>query len=421
MLELIEIGPAVEVQEAEYRRLLGYPADHEVTGRSAELAEWARAWYREHGRPWWYVRQVERLATGDGVVTIDGTTFRSLRLSRMMADARADSGALLAVTAGPECEREARRLWEDGKPDEFFFLEVYGSAVVEALVAAASYGLCEWADQRGVAVLPHYSPGYPDWDIVDQRKLLDLLEGGRRRSWPGGIATLETGMLVPKKSLLGLFGITRHVAAVRPLASLAPCETCALPRCAYRRAPRRRPLPSAERVRRPAPPSGGGAPARVPPLSANGRYSVSAAVLRRWARERLRVAVLAGGAVEARFRYDGTTCSNLGRPLAFDYQVRLTSPEEGYRIVAAHCAPAPDDVGHRSMCRYLEGSEALMGEIVGEHPLLGRPLEDVLGWRRAPSPAGCYCTAESRAHKWGLVLEVLHFALSRDGSTTEAP
>jgi hypothetical protein len=27
------------------------------------------------------------------------------------------------------------------------------------------------------------------------------------------------------------------------------------------------------------------------------------------------------------------------------------------------------------------------------------------------SPAGCYCDAASRQHKWGLVLETIHYAL----------
>jgi len=37
----------------------------------------------------------------------------------------------------------------------------------------------------------------------------------------------------------------------------------------------------------------------------------------------------------------------------------------------------------------------------------------VIRWTRPSSPAGCYCEAESRQHKWGLVLETIHYALSR--------
>ena len=49
-----------------------------------------------------------------------------------------------------------------------------------------------------------------------------------------------------------------------------------------------------------------------------------------------------------------------------------------------------------------------------EQPLNGKPLNDVLGWTRAASGAGCYCEPESRQHKWGLVLETIHFALARE-------
>ncbi len=52
---------------------------------------------------------------------------------------------------------------------------------------------------------------------------------------------------------------------------------------------------------------------------------------------------------------------------------------------------------------------------IDEQPLNGKPLNDVLGWTRAASGAGCYCEPESRQHKWGLVLETIHFALAREG------
>jgi hypothetical protein len=47
--------------------------------------------------------------------------------------------------------------------------------------------------------------------------------------------------------------------------------------------------------------------------------------------------------------------------------------------------------------------------------MLGQPLASVLAWRREPSPAGCYCEATSREHKWGLVLETIHYALHQQG------
>ena len=52
-----------------------------------------------------------------------------------------------------------------------------------------------------------------------------------------------------------------------------------------------------------------------------------------------------------------------------------------------------------------------MHSIATEKPLLGRPLNDVLAWARMPNPSGCYCDLERRLHKWGLVFEVIHFAL----------
>jgi hypothetical protein len=136
-------------------------------------------------------------------------------------------------------------------------------------------------------------------------------------------------------------------------------------------------------------------------------------VLGRWSKQRLRLRVLEDGSVEASFRYDGTTCSNMGRPLAFDYSIRLAPPEEGYRITDLRCAPAPGDEGHRSMCSYLEDPEGIMRDITAGPPLLGHPLDAVLRWARGRGVAGCYCASPSREHKWGLALETLHYALSR--------
>ena len=169
MIELVDTLPDVNVQPAEYKRLLGYPRDRVLTDRARELADMARAWYVKNGRPWVYAREVEQLdVNGGNLFVLDGVPFNSKRLRNTLGQARAHSAVLVAVSAGPEVEAEAQRLWLEEKPDEYFFVEIFGSAVVEHLVTTIGARLCAWADGRDMAVLPHYSPGYPEWDIAEQ-------------------------------------------------------------------------------------------------------------------------------------------------------------------------------------------------------------------------------------------------------------
>ena len=73
--------------------------------------------------------------------------------------------------------------------------------------------------------------------------------------------------------------------------------------------------------------------------------------------------------------------------------------------------PAPGDTGHTAMCQYVVNPVGLMTDIDREKPLSGERLSAVLSWQRNGSAAGCYCDSSSRDHKWGLVLETIHYAL----------
>jgi hypothetical protein len=117
------------------------------------------------------------------------------------------------------------------------------------------------------------------------------------------------------------------------------------------------------------------------------------------------------GSLDFLFRFDGTTCTNMGRALTFNYAVKLGPRAEGYPIREQRCAPAADDTGHTRMCQYLENPVGLMYAIEREKPLSGERLNNVLSWRRSACASGCYCESSSRDHKWGLVLETIHFAL----------
>jgi len=406
-------APTVAVEEAEYKRLLGFPAAYPLEGRARELADWAREWYGRNGRPWIFAHNARSLEIGDEALTVDGASFASRRLREQLAEAQASRAALVAVSAGPECETQARKLWQEDKPDEYFFLEIFGSAAVEHLITQTGARLCAWADERGLAVLPHYSPGYTGWEMSDQVKLMALLRSGLQGTV--ALEALETGMLRPKKSLLALFGLTDRLELARSVATLIPCENCSFAPCRFRRAPFSRSAPQLEDVRRLQPTA---ATNGSPGLSANAKYSIHPRALRKWAEQRLELSFRADGGVDAVFRYEGTTCSNLGRPLQYDYRIRLGPSGRGYPILRAECAPAEGDTGHAQQCEYLSRPEALAKSVASERPLLNQPLNDVLTWHRGYSPAGCYCEAASRAHKWGLVYEVIHFALVQRASSS---
>jgi hypothetical protein len=400
-VELASTLPELNVLPEEYSRLLGYPRGWVLDGRARELADWARDWYANNGRPWVYARQAETFELGGDSIYVDGLPFVSKRLESTLGQAEAHSVILVAIGAGPEAEEEAQRRWAEEKPDEYFFLEMYASAVVEHLTTTTGARLCDWAEQHGMAVLPHYSPGYPEWDVAEQPQLLDLMKRTRRESFPSCVEAFDSGMLRPKKTLLAVFGLTHHTERLRRLTDLVPCESCSFGPCQYRRAPyRRAPRSNAEQVT-----------ARVAVLDENAEYSVNRKALKRWAEERLSMDLKEDGSLDAVFRYDGTTCTNMGRPLTFNYNVKLGPRSEGYPIRGQCCGPVAGDTGHTHMCQFVEDPMRLMGAIDREKPLSGERLNAILKWRREPSAAGCFCEAASRDHKWGLVLETIHYAL----------
>ena len=122
----------------------------------------------------------------------------------------------------------------------------------------------------------------------------------------------------------------------------------------------------------------------------------------------------ADGTIDAVFRYEGTTCTNMGRPLRFSIASRSGRATRAIRFGSSTARRPQGDDGHTYMCRYMSNREHLLVAIDRERPLVGQPLNDVLGWDRPASGAGCYCEPDSREHKWGLVLETIHFALARE-------
>src|SRR5437667_7803970 len=147
MIELLDTLPDINVQPAEYKRLLGFPREYVLTGRARDLADWARSWFTKNAHPWIYARQAESFQLTNGSILIDNIPFSSTKLASMLHEAQAHSVILVATSAGREVEAEAQNLWRDEKPDEYFFLEIFGSAIVEHLTTLIGARLSAWADQ----------------------------------------------------------------------------------------------------------------------------------------------------------------------------------------------------------------------------------------------------------------------------------
>ncbi|WP_221032679.1 hypothetical protein [Actomonas aquatica] len=386
----------IDVPRAEYHRLLGYPPGHEPDERIHALTQQTVAWYATHGQPWIYLREAS-LDLSNDALHIDGTRFNSPKLLAHLRDAGATRVMLAAVGAGAAIATRSNALWQEGKPDEYFFAEVYGSAVVEHLVASLLGRICDLAEPAGLMAIPHYSPGYAGWDVSEQNRLHDLIRQNQTQPLPEPIEVLSSGMIRPKKTQFGIFGLIPRTPDALATPALKPCQRCAFEPCQYRRAPyQHAPVAIAE----------------PKPVSPTPQYTVARRALRKWADQRLRLDYHDNGTLTATFRFEGSTCSNMGHPLAFDYRIKLGPATDSHRILDTSCEPAPGDTGHTQQCAWLRDPEATQRRIAEPPPVVGQPLDAVLSWPRETRQSGCYCDATSRAHKWGLALETLHYALS---------
>lgn len=117
-------------------------------------------------------------------------------------------GSSLAVafvlSLGPALEAEAEALGERRELLEAFLLDTAGWAALEVAVRALRLDLVARARAGGGRLTHRLAPGYRDWPLAEQPRLLALLDG------PDPPARLSPhGVLIPFKSLTGLFGV-RH-------------------------------------------------------------------------------------------------------------------------------------------------------------------------------------------------------------------
>jgi hypothetical protein len=223
---------AREIDAEELSRLLGLPRHREFDDELAERAAWARTWYAERGTPYVRVRRygIAELAE-ESVLLEDGRRLAGSGLVEHLRRYDAHALAAIAVSAGDAMDEACAALWREGRPDEGYFLERLGVAVVERLLFRTTLEFCQRAELAGETLTAHLSPGCGRWELSEQHALWGLLFPDGE---PGPMTLLESGGLSPKNSILAAAGITRIAMTHSPADA---CRSCALSRCGFRRAP----------------------------------------------------------------------------------------------------------------------------------------------------------------------------------------
>lgn len=157
-------------------------------------------------------------------ITIPGTTFHSGKIIGKMLRF-SESYAFFLVTAGPEPEKLARKLLNEGNYLDGYIVDLVASSIVESAADYLEEQVRILAKEQGMLISNRYSPGYCDWNVAEQQKLFSLFPAKCC-----GISLSESSLMNPIKSASGIIGIGADVQYKD-----YTCEICSMHNCQFRK------------------------------------------------------------------------------------------------------------------------------------------------------------------------------------------
>lgn len=139
-----------------------------------------------------------------GVTLAEGASFSGGAVARHVGGA--PKAIAFALTLGPAIETEVAALSTAEELLDAYLLDLAGWAGLEAAVRALRGDLV--ATLPDARVSHRLGPGHLDWPIEEQRALIPLLDGEAPL-----VQLSEHGVLMPFKSISGLFALGARVAA----------------------------------------------------------------------------------------------------------------------------------------------------------------------------------------------------------------
>ncbi|MDO4618709.1 MAG: vitamin B12 dependent-methionine synthase activation domain-containing protein [Clostridia bacterium] len=141
-------------------------------------------------------------------VKIGGISVNSIDLKKHLDGF--EEVMVIAATLGVEADTIIRKC------------ALIGTVNLSAAQAAGTAMIESYLDTFGTH---RFSPGYGDWDICDQQKIINLLDATKKI----GITLTESMMMIPTKSVTAVMGIGKEQN------SCHSCENCDKKDCEFRK------------------------------------------------------------------------------------------------------------------------------------------------------------------------------------------
>jgi len=214
----------IKIDRNNVYRNLGYSHDSERSGRivslveeySEEVQNLIEPAYSYVIRDILWIDNSRVFAAGESNQLSQLLMFESDVIARLLE--RCSKVAVFLVTIDNRLEEMSARLAEDGLILQASVLDAIGSEAAEKMADSVQDVIGEKAREEGMVISRRFSPGYCDWDIIQQRMVFRAI---RRNTL--GVYLTDTCLMIPQKSISGIIGIGPPDSLVE---QYNPCITC---------------------------------------------------------------------------------------------------------------------------------------------------------------------------------------------------
>jgi len=118
----------------------------------------------------------------------------------------AERCAVMAVTVGAGIDRTVMKYEKSGEYTKALMLDCVGNALVEEAADSLNNEIEQIAKQDGFECKTRFSPGYGDFPLETQKKIIPLLDCERRI----GVFLNDECLMTPRKSVTAVIGFYRR-------------------------------------------------------------------------------------------------------------------------------------------------------------------------------------------------------------------